>query len=242
MKSVESIVQSFASELRKRLGEKILGIYLYGSVAKGTATDESDIDLLVVYSDLDERSLLQTASEVSFRIACDEGRIIETVPMSKDEFEQSLGRSPFLWEVLNFGKPIFTSLAGTEWKLDFRDYLDLAKEYLKYAEDALKETKFRLSIDAGYNACELLVKALIISTKNSLASSHGGIVGQFGKLFVLTKKVPEHLGRDLNLGLDLRAKARYKPGGQVQQADAEFIIRLAQDLLQIAEKELYPRD
>jgi len=50
------------------------------------------------------------------------------------------------------------------------------------------------------------------------------------------------LGRDLNLGLDLRAKARYKPGGQVQQADAEFIIHLAQDLLQIAEKELYPRD
>ena len=102
----------------------------------------------------------------------------------------------------------------------------------------MNENKLRLSIDTGYNACELLVKALIISTRNSLASSHGGIVGQFGRLFVLTQKLPEHLGRDLNLGLDLRAKARYKPGGQLQQKDAEFIIDVAQELLKIAKKEL----
>ena len=70
-----------------------------------------------------------------------------------------------------------------------RLYLELAEEYIGYAKDAFKENKLRLSIDAGYNACELLVKALIISTKTPLASSHGGIVGQVGKLFVLTKKV-----------------------------------------------------
>jgi predicted nucleotidyltransferase len=126
MKNIENIIERFASELRGRLGKKILGIYLYGSIAKGTATDESDIDILVVYSDLDERSLLEMASEVSFKIVCDEGRIIETIPMSKEEFEQSLGRSPFLWEVLKFGKPIFTNLFATEWKLDFKDYLGLA--------------------------------------------------------------------------------------------------------------------
>jgi len=56
--------------------------------------------------------------------------------------------------------------------------------------------------------------------------------------FVLTQKVPEHLGRGLNLGLDLRAKARYKPGGQLQLKDAQFITDLAQELLKIAQKEL----
>lgn len=128
MANIENIIERFTSELRERLGEKILGIYLFGSVAKGTATDESDIDILVVYSDLDERSLLEIASEVSFKIVCEEGRIIEAIPMSKEEFEKSLGRSPFLWEVLEFGKTIYTSLTGTEWKLDFRDYLDLAEK------------------------------------------------------------------------------------------------------------------
>jgi uncharacterized protein (UPF0332 family) len=114
----------------------------------------------------------------------------------------------------------------------------LAEEYLDYARDALNENKLCLSIDSGYNACELLVKALIISTKSPLASSHGGIVGQFGKLFVLTKKVQEHLGRNLNLGLDLRAKARYQPRAQLQAQNAELIINLAQELFLVARKEL----
>lgn len=238
MVALDKIIEHFTSELKERLGEKILGIYLFGSTAKGTATEESDIDVLVVYSDMEEWNLLEVASEISFKIACEEGKLIETVPMSKQEFEQSLGRSPFLWEVLRFGRPIFTTLSGTKWELDFRDYLALAEEYLNYARDALNEDKLRLSIDSGYNACELLVKALIISTKNPLASSHGGIVGQFAKLFVLTKKVPENLGRNLNLGLDLRAKARYKPRVQLQVRDAEFVINLAQELFSVAQEEL----
>ncbi|MCM8778384.1 MAG: HEPN domain-containing protein [Candidatus Omnitrophica bacterium] len=234
----EDIIERFATELKERLGERILGIYLFGSAAKGLAAEESDIDLLVVYSHIDERSLLEIASEISFEIACKEGKLIETIPMSKEEFEQSLGRSPFLWEVLKFGKPIFTTLTGTEWELDFKDYLDLAKEYLSYAKDALEENKLRLAIDTGYNTCELLVKAMIINTKNPLSSSHGGIVSQFGKLFVLTNKVPENLGRNLNLGLDLRPKARYKPQAQLELRDAEFVIKLAEELLKIAQKEL----
>ncbi len=236
--ALSKIIENFSAELRERLGEKVLGIYLFGSTAKGTSSEESDIDILVVYSDMKERDLLEVASEISFTIACKEGKLIETIPMSKQEFEQSLGRSPFLWEVLTFGRPIFTTLSATEWELDFKDYLDLAEEYLDYAKDALHENKLRLSIDSGYNACELLAKALIINTKNPLASSHGGIVGQFGKLFVLTKKAPEYMGRNLNLGLDLRAKARYKPRVQLQSKDAEFVINLAQELLLFAEKEL----
>ena len=234
----KAVIDRYISELGKHFGEKILGVYLFGSTAKGTATSESDMDVLVVYSDTDERNLLEIASEISFRIAYEEGKLIETIPMSKEEFQQSLGRSPFLWEVLEFGRPIFTRLTGSEWELDFRDYLDLAEEYLSYAKDAFNEAKLRLAIDSGYNASELLVKALIISTKASLASSHGGIVGQFGKLFILTKRIPEHLGPSLNLGLDLRAKARYKPRAALEPKDAEFIINLAEELLKIAKREL----
>ena len=231
-------IKRFSSELRNRLGKKILGIYLFGSTAKGMDTEESDIDILIVYSGIEEYRLLEIASEISFSIACEYERTIEAIPMSKQEFENSLGSSPFLWEVLKFGKPIFTTLTGTEWKLNFKEYIELAKEYLNYAKDALKENKIRLSIDSGYNACELLVKALIISTENSLASSHGGIVGQFGKLFVLTKRLPEEYGKNLNLGLDLRAKARYKPKAQLDEKNAEFIISLVEKLLEFAEKEL----
>jgi len=232
------IVNSFVEQLKERFGDRILGAYLFGSTAKGAATSESDIDVLIVYSDMKERDLLEAASEISFRLACEEGKLIETVPMSKEEFEQSLGHSPFLWEVLKFGKPIFTSLTGTEWKLDFTDYLELAEEYLNYAKDALNQGKLRLAIDSGYNSCELLVKALIISTGSSLSSSHGGIVTQFGKLFVLTGDLPPELGRNLNLSLELRAKARYKPRTNLSQTDAEVAVNLAEELLTIGRRRL----
>lgn len=235
---MKDIVDYFVEQLKERFANRILGAYLFGSTAKGTSTSDSDIDVLIIYSDMNERDLLEAASEISFRLACEEGKLIEPVPMSKQEFEQSIGHSPFLWEVLEFGKPIFTSLTGTEWKLDFTDYLELAEEYLSYAKDALNQGKLRLAIDSGYNSCELLAKALIISTGSSLSSSHGGIVAQFGKLFVLTRELPQELGRNLNLSLELRAKARYKPRTDLSQTDVEVVVSLAAELLKIARHRL----
>jgi len=48
---IENIVDNFVKELKTSFGEKILGVYLYGSIAKGTAASDSDIDVLVIYSD-----------------------------------------------------------------------------------------------------------------------------------------------------------------------------------------------
>ena len=231
-------IEKFLDRVKEGLQERLWCVYLFGSVAKETAREGSDIDILIVYSDLDERSLLETISEINFHIAVEEGELIQVIPMSKEEYEGSLGHSPFLWEVMKFGLPLFIRSQGTEWQLNFQEYLELAKEYLGYAEDALQRNKTRLAVDTGYNACELLVKALIIGTGNPLASSHGGIVGQFGRVFVLSGKASEHLGRDLHLALELRAKARYRPRVQIEAQDSQFIIDLASELLALAQKEL----
>lgn len=237
-KNKKLALDKFTRRLRDPLGDKILGIYLFGSTAKGTSAPDSDVDMLVVYTGIDEHQLLELTSEISFEIALSDGELIEPVTISKEEYERGLGHSPFLWEVLTFGKPIFTRLSGTEWVLDFQDYLQLANEYLGYARGALKRDELRLSIDAGYNAAELLVKALIISTGSPLAASHGGIVRQFGKLFVLAAKVDRDVGRGLNLSLELRAKARYRPRAELRVRDAQFVADLVGKLLAIAEGEL----
>ena len=41
---MKDIVDSFLEQLKDRFGNRILGIYLFGSTAKGTATAESDIE------------------------------------------------------------------------------------------------------------------------------------------------------------------------------------------------------
>jgi predicted nucleotidyltransferase len=158
MKIKKIALDTFAAEIRKRFGPKILGLYLFGSTAKGTAVHGSDIDVLVVYTGLRERTLLEAISEISFDIALSRGESIEATLMTKEEYERALGSSPFLWEVLTFGRPIFTKLRSTEWKLNFKDYLSLAGEYLGYAKGALERGEIRLAIDAGYNAAELQSK------------------------------------------------------------------------------------
>ena len=61
---------------------------------------------------------------------------------------------------------------------------------------------------------------------------------QFGKLFVLTGDLPPELGRNLNLSLELRAKARYKPRTNLSQTDAEVAVNLAEELLNIGRRRL----
>ena len=63
---MKDIVDSFLEQLKDRFGNSILGVCLFGSTAKGTATAESDIDVLIVYSGIEERTLLEVASKISF--------------------------------------------------------------------------------------------------------------------------------------------------------------------------------
>ena len=106
-------IEKFLVSLEKRFGDKIWEVYLFGSIAKGTAWEGSDIDLLLVYSNTEERPLLEAVSEISFRIAVEDEELIQVILMSKEEYESSVGKSPFLWEVLKFGSPLFTRLQGT---------------------------------------------------------------------------------------------------------------------------------
>jgi len=132
-----------------------LEIYPFGSPAKGEAAPESDIDLLIIYSDISEAVVLEVVSEIGFEVACQWGEMIEPTLMLKAEYEAALGRSTFLWEVLQFGRPLFAKLRGTEWDLNFKSHIELAEEFLGYAMDALEEGKVRLHSD---KECYLLTQ------------------------------------------------------------------------------------
>jgi len=58
-------------------------------------------------------------SEITFNIVCEYGKLVETVFVSEEEFEAQVGKSPFLWEVLEHGEVVLGQ-SSTEWKLDFK--------------------------------------------------------------------------------------------------------------------------
>ena len=96
----ERAFEEFARAVEDALGDAIHEIVLYGSTARGEATEQSDVDVLVV---LDER----TPTDEVFRLAFDIGIRYDVAVMphlqTREHFE-SRRDHPFLKNVLHEGR------------------------------------------------------------------------------------------------------------------------------------------
>jgi hypothetical protein len=81
---VDAIVTALAADLRSLYGERLRGVLLFGSWARGDATDESDIDVLVV---LDEVASvweeLRRMEPVLWRQSFDNDTVISAIPIAE---------------------------------------------------------------------------------------------------------------------------------------------------------------
>jgi len=91
-------------ELKKRLEEALsaaVQMTLFGSHARGEATAESDVDLLVVVPRLDETTM-EVVLEKSWEVGFEAGLVFSVIPVGADEVPQLAG-SPFLESVKREG-------------------------------------------------------------------------------------------------------------------------------------------
>ncbi len=59
------VLEEFRNRVLDKLGEKVYSIIVYGSVARGTATKDSDIDILVIGKDRED---WETVSRIAYEI------------------------------------------------------------------------------------------------------------------------------------------------------------------------------
>lgn len=79
-----------AREVRKRLTKELgqpVGVILFGSQARGDATKESDIDLLVILPTIDARTT-RLASEIGWEVGFDAGRVISVIPDTREQMKR----------------------------------------------------------------------------------------------------------------------------------------------------------
>ena len=79
-----------AKEVRKRLAKEFgqpIPVIMFGSQARGDATKESDIDLLVILPEINARTT-KLASNVAWEVGFDAGKIISVIPDTKEQMKR----------------------------------------------------------------------------------------------------------------------------------------------------------
>lgn len=108
MQLYEATARRFAEALKLRLGDQLHAVVLYGSVAKGTAHDQSDIDLLVVAEEPDKA--FDITGEIAYELDFRQGFQTFTTPLelSPDQLENYVrSGDPFLERVLGEGRVLY---------------------------------------------------------------------------------------------------------------------------------------
>ena len=84
---VEATLNAFVAGVRQRFGARVVALRLFGSYARGDATEDSDVDCLVLLDPMDrdaDRAITDLAADLTWQIA---GVVISPMTMSVGEFE-----------------------------------------------------------------------------------------------------------------------------------------------------------
>jgi predicted nucleotidyltransferase len=102
---VGNIVGRVKEYLQRQYGACVKAVLLYGSHARGTPTEDSDVDLLVVVDEaLDPCEVRRTLSDFLFEILLETGELVSVVVVPEAHYQTA--NTPFLINVRREGVPI----------------------------------------------------------------------------------------------------------------------------------------
>ncbi len=224
---LRAAAEDFARRVRATLGDRVDSIVLYGSVARGDAGPDSDVDVLVVGSGDDGIGKALTkveydqARETGFRF------FVETTAYDRSEFLEfhSLG-SPLVMNILEDGvvlydTGIFSKARAESAQLPDAEievmkerhvvrHLELADEALATAKVNLDQGLLRAAVNRAYYAMFYAASAALARTDSAPPRTHGGVANQFGLRYVTTGLFDASLAEKLKETYELRRQSDYQ--------------------------------
>lgn len=101
---VATVLSDFVAALREKYGKNLFTVLVYGSYARGDADPGSDVDVLVVFSDMDEyRKMKEEVRDLAYSVSFGNDRpvMLSATVMTKTEF--LTGSSPTLINIRREG-------------------------------------------------------------------------------------------------------------------------------------------
>ena len=251
---LRAAAEDFAQRVRTALGDRVDSIILYGSVARGEARPDSDVDILVVGSADDG-----IGNEIR-KIQADQARetgyqfFVETTAYRRSEFLE-FGRlgSPLIMNILEDGVVLYDtgifskmransaqiSDAELEVMMERRvaQHLELADEALEDAEFALNSGRLRNAAGRAYYAMFYAASAAVARTDSRPPRTHGGVANQFGLRYVTTGLFDATLAKALGETYELRRQSDYLLDVDFTENDVAAAVERAREFVS-AVKEL----
>lgn len=233
----QAMEEFIARARRSPVGDRIARIILYGSVPRGDAGSESDVDLLVIATG-DVHAVGRALGDIAFEVMLEHGELISPLVYCPDEY-----RHPhhFLRLVQETGREVYRVDETTMRRQEAADLLTLAQGYLEMARLLRGRREYvRGAIDLAYNAAELSARGLLLLREGTWPRTHSGVVQQFSKTFIVDHPVVEpEVGRAFRQALDWRHRARYDPHATLTEPDADEVIGAAEKLVDLLQREVY---
>ena len=85
--SLPAVVRAFFDALQSRFGSRLADVRLFGSYARGDATEDSDVDVCVLIEDLTHREKVE-AVELAAMVALPTGLTLSALVMSPPELQR----------------------------------------------------------------------------------------------------------------------------------------------------------
>ena len=203
---IKGIVEEVTENLTKRFHGNLKCLILYGSLAKGTARQTSDIDLLAVF-DKSDKKIRKTLADIMGTLETE--RSITVLSTSLEDFQKE--KIPLYTAVKKEGKVIYGNAdmsvnpESPEIKYAgfFRDSREFESRKIRTAEELLKK-------DMGYGIADFCFVTSKHAIQASLAMKGEGYSSKAAVLLPLARK---YFGKDIAEAFrtlfDLYTKSEY---------------------------------
>ena len=228
-------------ELRGR----VHSVVMYGSVARGNHTEESDVDILVIADSptepdrFSERLLdIETASgplpQLLLRTREDVGRLVDM-------------RTWFIKDVLSQGVALYDdgtfhgfrssaiedgAISGSPTEEFVQLQLDMSNEALEASAATRSQGLLRSTVDRAYYAAYHAAITILSHQGVRPPKSHRGLVSVFGSEIANSGIVPSSLGRTLALLHRDRMQSNYEARAQVTEETADRAVTSARQFVE----------
>ncbi len=88
--SIQLLLSTIKHEIQQLYRDRLDSIYLFGSYARGEATEQSDVDLLVVLNDnaISPFTEIGAMGEITYRMSLTYDKLVTVVPVNKQRFDR----------------------------------------------------------------------------------------------------------------------------------------------------------